>query len=955
MEPVPAPLADYVPRAEEEQILAQLNLVREDQSSRVVLLYGRGGVGKTKLVRALSDRSWADQNIRWIPPLDVDDSNFWLLENLEREVAAQIDPSTRYFGRFFTYLAQLPKYVSQRVGRDTVASHHSRMREMFIECYRECIAGTGATVVITLDTVETIRSMYMLVSLTQLIKALPGTLFVLAGRPSPGLEGKDTIREYLEDPRERIDTTLVRLNGFRPADALAFLDASVLGAALTDAQKQQLVALTEGHPLWLALAVDYLLESDPPPEMVNLEPIEESLRDSFRRRLVTPYRSTEFWPEAIRRLAVVRHSVDESVWCTLMNDRELPPGIDDWAQAWQELCARPWIRRRANARYITLHDALAEELTMRLIPMHDRDEKWRQGQWRKAATTYDELVGDEYTGVLEQLSDIFGDEGDTDETVLLEQVAVLDTRKRELEQLHTAAMHYLLLSDPGAGTDRFTAHFADAAKRDDLQFQELVCHEFQQFLPPGQDEKPQRDAIGVVIERFRTWLTERPTRYLGIGLSIARFLIQNSQPRPALNLLDRLPDEAADTDLKYRLANERGNAWMRVPGEVSKAGEHFDLARKQADKLPTPSKDRRLAQAFKELGFYSRNVGQWTRADIQYGRASEIIGGIVGPGRPVADREELASIQTNWAYLKALQGQYEEARGLVESAMETRQKLGSEKGVAISLSVSGEVYRYDRQFKDAWSFYQKAEVLFARLRNWPWIGLVLQEKAVCLFQADDSGLKLVDEPVEEAKLMIRRALDICRDQAVRWYPSALNRAGRIFGRDNPDVGLDYFDSAVNEARKIADGWFLSASLIEYLELCYSAWTESGHSRYRDLIAVRVPEVEDAIREYHFTDLRGRWDLLQGHLTVHDALDNDDLSQLDGAVRHYSDGFRMLGDRQVGSHGLAALTGEFDKLQKLFVRLPLDVQANWYDRLRSDWSRLGDEKPTLLLAQLERLY
>jgi hypothetical protein len=308
MEPVPAPLADYVPRAEEEQILAQLNLVREDQSSRVVLLYGRGGVGKTKLVRALSDRNWADQNIRWIPPLDVDDSNFWLLENLEREVAAQIDPSTRYFGRFFTYLAQLPKYVSQRVGRDTVASHHSRMRDMFIECYRECIAGTGATVVITLDTVETIRSMYMLVSLTQLIKALPGTLFVLAGRPSPGLEGKDTIREYLEDPRERIDTTLVRLNGFRPADALAFLDASVLGAALTDAQKQQLVALTEGHPLWLALAVDYLLESDPPPEMVNLEPIEESLRDSFRRRLVTPYRSTEFWPEAIRRLASTRAS-----------------------------------------------------------------------------------------------------------------------------------------------------------------------------------------------------------------------------------------------------------------------------------------------------------------------------------------------------------------------------------------------------------------------------------------------------------------------------------------------------------------------------------------------------------------------------------------------------------------------------------------------------------------------
>ena len=33
--------------------------------------------------------------------------------------------------------------------------------------------------------------------------------------------------------------------------------------------------------------------------------------ESFRRQLVTLYRSTDFWPEAIKRLAVVRHSVTE--------------------------------------------------------------------------------------------------------------------------------------------------------------------------------------------------------------------------------------------------------------------------------------------------------------------------------------------------------------------------------------------------------------------------------------------------------------------------------------------------------------------------------------------------------------------------------------------------------------------------------------------------------------------
>jgi tetratricopeptide (TPR) repeat protein len=954
MEPVPPPIAGYVPRAEERLIRAQVERVRVDRCSRVVLLYGVGGVGKTRLVRALAGEDQVDADIRWISPVDIDDSNYWLLENLQRLVADQLDPRKRYFEPFLTYLAKLPKYVVGRVGRDTVASHHSRMRDAFVECYRSFVAETGATVVITLDTVETIRSMYLLLSLTQLMKSLPGTLFILSGRPTRGWEDRDNILEYLQDPREGIDTTRLDLAGFRPTDALAFLDASVLGELLTGDDKQRLVDLTDGHPLWLALAVDYLRQSGPPPEMTDRSASGEPPREAFRRRLVTPYRSTEFWPEAIKRLAVVRHSVDQRIWRVLMDDRELPPGARNWAHAWQQLCAQPWIRPRANDRYVTLHDAFAEELALRLIPMHDQDERWRLGLWDKAARAYDKLVGNGPSVVRRQLSEIFDADGEPDEATL-KRVDELDTRKRELDQLRTARLHYLLLSDFKRGTDQFVEQFAKAAQQDDLQFQELVCHELERFLPPARQEKPQRDAVGVVVERFRLWLTGQPGRYLVIGLNIARFLIQNSQSRPALSLLNRLPEAHADIDSRYKLANERGNACMRVPGEVKQARLHFDLARDQAANLVSPRRERRLAQAFKELGFYSRNVGNWREADIQYGRASELIGDIVGPGRPEKYREELASIQTNWAYLKALQGQYEEARGLVTSAMGTRKKLGSEHGVAVSMSVAGEVHRYERQFQDAWECYKQAEALFVRQRNWQWIGLVLQEQAVCLFQAHDAGLDLVDEPVDQSKLLITRALDICRDQAVRWYPSALNRAGRIFGRDDADDGLAYFDTAIDEARRIADGWFLSASLIEYLELSYRAWTETGESRYRELIDARAAEVEDALREYRFPDFKGRWELLQGHLAVQDYLASG-TGELAKAVKRYSDGFRVLVDRKVGSHGLAALASEFDKFEGLFTQLPPATQSDWYHKLRADWSKLASgDRSTMLLSQLERLY
>ena len=956
MEPVSTEVDGYVPRVEEGEILAQVERVRADGRSRAVLLYGKGGVGKTRMVRALAARDGLDPATRWIRPIDVDDSNYWLLENLQKEVAERLDPRGDYFEPFYDYLSQLPKYAARRIGRDTVASHHNRMREAFIECYERFLGGTGATVVVTLDTVETIRSMYLLISLAQWMRALPGTLFVLSGRPMQGWGGRDTIREHLEDPREPIEVVEVPLKGFQEADARAFLDASVLGESLSDEQKDRLAELTDREPLWLALAVDYLRMADPPPEMVRHTPVGDRLREAFRRRLVTPYRSTEFWPEAIKRLAVVRHSMDEQAWRMLMADRTLPAGVADWGEAWRELRARPWIRRRANDRYVTLHDALAEELCLRLIPLHDQDERWRLRQWRRATEIYDELVGDEYDDVLAKLADVFETYTEPDELSVVRTVAALDTRKRELDQMRTASLHYLLLFDRQAGTDRFVGQFAEAAGRHDMHLQELLCHELERFLPPAQPQEPQQDAIGVVIDRFREWLNSQPTRYLQIGLNVARFLIQNSQPRPALALMERLPEQAADVELRYRFANERGNALMRIPGEVGRAGEFFELAREHAADFDPPIRERRLAEAFKELGFYSRNLGQWRTADEQYEKAAEVIATIVGPGRQDSDREELASIRTNWAYLKALQGEYEDARNLVESAMAVRRRLGSDHGIAVSMSVSGEVYRYDRKYAHAWDLYQQAEAMFVTLRNWPWLGLILQEQAVCLFQAHEEGLHLVDEPVEQAKQIITRALSICRDQAIRWYPSALNRAGRIFGKADPDTGLRYFDASITEARRVADGWFLSASLIEYLELSYRVWTETGDIRYRDRISARVEDVLDAIREYRFSDLRGRWALLQGHLAVHDAVAAGTTDGLDDALDHYSQGFLVLADRRVGSHGSAAIAGEFERFHHLFAQLPADVQAEWYTTLRDKWSApASGDRSTSLLARLEQLY
>ena len=187
-----------------------------------------------------------------------------------------------------------------------------------------------------------------------------------------------------------------------------YLDNSGNGAGLTGEEKRALVRLTRGHPLWLAFTVSYLGEKGLPEEAgISLQYIEEripyqgdvgkaglDLQEAFNRRLVSSYREADFWHEATKRLAIVRESVSEPIWRQLMADRPLPPEAADFQQAWEILIRTEWIRPRANRHYVTLHDALAEELAQRVINLDDPDERERLEQWRKAAEIYAEHARD---------------------------------------------------------------------------------------------------------------------------------------------------------------------------------------------------------------------------------------------------------------------------------------------------------------------------------------------------------------------------------------------------------------------------------------------------------------------------------------------------------------------------------------------------------------------------------
>jgi tetratricopeptide (TPR) repeat protein len=974
----------YIPRAdEEEQIRRVTARVKASGQSGAVLLYGVGGVGKTLMVRHLAETG-AREGVIWLEPIDVDDSEYWLLPNLERKIAEDLDPKGEYFEEYLRHISQLPRVERPHIGHETVLAHLRRGDEFFRRDYERFVKESGWMPVVTLDTIEAIRGTDVLLSLTQWMKRLPGTLFILSGRPTPEETDDDPVIRELEDPYQSLPFESIALSGFTLTEALNYLGSNGVASALSEEEKKKLALLSRGHPLWLALTVDYLAREGMPREVreSSTEQLEEwspyqgtmtaegkRLHEAFVRRLVVPYRETDFWHEAIKRLAVVRQRVSRVIWENLMTDCSLPGGIEGWGEAWKRLLQIPWVRPRANRRYVTLHDALAEELARRIIPLHDKDESWRRRQWEVAAQVYRELTGELEQSLEEQQKSVDKDLQpgllDDRQRELVEQVAQLDTHKRELDQLLAANLYYQMLCDFEEGCQQFIHRFDEATRKHEYRLRELLWLEMQRFLPGETPRDLLEDVIRPVVERFGEWLLTHPDVDYEIGWRGAQHLIDGGQPSEAASRLSGLLEQCSgDPEREYQLYILRGNARMRVPGQVRDAEKDFDLALERTRRSDAPKGLKEFqGQACKEAGFYYRNMGDWERAGEAYLEALTLT--------PFSDQPERAAIQTNLAYVQALQGEYLEALKLVDGALAVRRRRGLRRDVGMALSVKGEIYRYRRDFAEAWEAYREAEAIFQELGDWPWLGMVRQEQAICLFQASRKGIyfaedfRNTEEMHRQARPLALQALDLCRDLSIRAYPSALNRAGRIFGYDDPVRGLRYLKEGIKVANEVADGWIWLANLIEYAELSYRTWVNTSNSEYRDQIGLLLSDIEQVRRDYSFPDLSGRWDLLQGHLKVHDALATDDehnrATWLSQALEHYKLGFSLIAGAIIGSHGKAAIPAELKEFSLSLTKLPQATQEEWCEELRVAWSDpeagyiKNPKQSILLLAGLTEVY
>ncbi len=557
----------------ERQIREALAAVKADGQSRAVLLVGDGGVGKTSLVRRLAESN-VDPATDWLTPIDVDDSHYWLLSNLESKITDLLPRPGQYFDDYTVELPQLPNYTRENISRETVVSYLGRVKETFAKCYNDYVAAERKTVVITFDTIETIRGTNQFSTLTQWMKALPSsTLFVLSGRRPPGASEPDPVEAELDNPYQRIPVSKVELRGFEYTDSLAYITDSLISDDLTVEQKDKLIHLTRGQPLWLAFVVDYLTRDDIPDEAKNsLDYIEhnlpynntmsqegERLHQAFLRHLLAPYRRSDFWHEAIKRLAVVRQPVDELVWRLLMNDLALPRTRPTWNTPGRNCFTA---RGSGHGQRQVRHTARCGSGGVRAadIPAARPGPEWRHGIWAGALGIYTDLA-EEGAGSLARQEEALrsrtcrhpGGAAIFQGGEIIADSLAVDELKRGRDELRATRVYYLSLTDFALGCELLLHYCQQAKKEYDLFIQDLLALYLQRFLPGGAPAGAFDDVIKAKLNDFRLWLTdERPDFHVAIGIMLADYLIEVGQPEGALEHLDQLPNSLS-AEFRYRI------------------------------------------------------------------------------------------------------------------------------------------------------------------------------------------------------------------------------------------------------------------------------------------------------------------------------------------------------------------------------------------------------------------
>jgi tetratricopeptide (TPR) repeat protein len=459
-EPMP-----FIGRLEERKAIDAC--IRETGGRRVIFLHGDGGVGKTRLLQEVQ-RRYA-RSARLIVArdiIDLDSRAYYNSQSIVDGVAHHLDPAA--FDAHRRARLAVRRMELAGLGHERLAQQAAAAEQAFTDGFNRLAADRRAVILVdTLDTARNPERERVWRDLLPLIARLDNAVWIVAGRDARAMWQASL--ETLGDAAQ-----LIELAPFQAEDAQNYLQAKQRQMHMTfDADlAANLLILTNGLPILIDLAVEWLARDQPPAWLIEMSA--DDLRALPPETLTQ--RRAEFAGKLVGHVTQMRMPADRLVLLLshvypLDADQiayllELPP---EQAQSLlKQAVTYVFVKKLPDGR-ISLHDVLRDMLVDQVWRRVDPDRRRRYSQM-----TVDYLTDKAHA--LERRVQELAEQEDQARLAAdaeAEQAALVEreNRERELWDLNRQLLFHTLFVDVGRGIAAFAAMFDQAtrARRYDIR------------------------------------------------------------------------------------------------------------------------------------------------------------------------------------------------------------------------------------------------------------------------------------------------------------------------------------------------------------------------------------------------------------------------------------------------------------------------------------------------------
>ncbi|MDY7080545.1 MAG: tetratricopeptide repeat protein [Chloroflexota bacterium] len=812
----------FVGRKEELDLIDEWAEKRD--TMHVIAVHGDGGVGKTWLLLQVLQR-YGHQDDFAVVYFDAAEHTFSIqyemmflvqhlgLENFPRLLAG-LEELTRSYYDLPILDAQARERQVLQMGVDEINEQLRTRRLIYLSDTLEVLEYGGGESLIGLEEYE-------------YASQFSNALFISAGRNIEEMM-PDLVQDFGPD-----NVTCVDLHNFDRVESAEFFDAVDKEGFISPDMRDKLYLLTNGRPVLLSLAVEWLSRDVPLPEIA--EQSREDLRglpEAEQRKL-----SERFEFELVDRVRGLKRPLDRAVLYMAHIHRRtdirllsvlLDISTTDAQELMQQLTDLSFVKYNPTTGNCMLHDEMKNLVNQHAWPYVDPTGDVRRKLARKVVTDYYEpRINELAVLVRAQLESDVPSKGPVRRTTI-------GGAEWEQWRLEAESLYYRLQADADDGLTYFDDRFEEAQRNNHLMRMQFLLNEMEVSGHTGI-----RDTL--MVRRAQELLVRGAVEQAG---KICQDLMAKKE--------DLSPDNRVDIH--------------NILGVIA-ASTDPEQARQQYQAALQLAQDE---DKVRMIGVVHNNIGRLYQQTSHLDRAIQHYQQAIEHSKRTDNLPLVASATNNMAYVYRLQGNLSQADVLCRVALAQRKRLGIERDLAYSYLTKGEIDR-DRGDLESAERYTKLA-----LRSFDKVSAI---RGQIMAYRSLANIRRHIEQYEEAGTYLERGISLAEqihDEPL--LASLLNVYGRqqrdravymqeVGAGDTPEAIEAFFQSAeeylersLDIAAQYGDEWLITRSQFE-LALAYFL----SASRPDDYVARLLDEVWENASRLEYVLLQGYVEETRGEI------------------------------------------------------------------------------------------